>query len=55
MPTVGLQPAANLTKEVKGCGLNFVFLSDKTQNNINDIIGRELTSETEKEINECEA
>ena len=43
------------TKKVKGWGSKLTFLSNKTQNNVIDIIGKEITSELVKRIHECKA
>ena len=43
------------TKAVKGRGSKITFLSNKTQNNVIDVIGKEITSETVKRIQECKA
>ena len=43
------------TKKVKGRGSKLTFLSNKTQNNVIDVIGKEITSELVKRIHECKA
>ena len=43
------------TKKGKGQGSKLTFLSNKTQNNVIDVIGKEITSELIKRIHECKA
>ena len=43
------------TKKVKGRGSKLTFLSNKTQENIIDVIGKEITSELVNRIHECKA
>ena len=43
------------TKKGKGRGSKLTFLSNKTQNNVIDVIGKEITSELVKRIHECKA
>ena len=43
------------TKKVNGRSSKLTFLSNKTQNNVIDVIGKEITSELVKRIHECKA
>ena len=43
------------TQKVKGRGAKLTFLSNRTQNNVIDVIGEEITSEIVKRIRECKA
>ena len=43
------------TKKVNGRSSKLTFLSNKTQNNVIDVIGKEITSELVKRIHKCKA
>jgi hypothetical protein len=55
MAKIGAQSRDNSTKQVKGRGSMLSFLGNRTQNNIIDVIGKAITSEIVKRINQCKA
>ena len=55
LATARSQSGASATKKVKGRGSKITFLSNKTQNNVIDVIGKEITLEIVKRISECKA
>lgn len=52
---VGGRSGTNATKKVKGRGSKIMFLSNKMQNNVIDVIGKEIICEIVKRIHECKA